>query len=263
MEDQETELEMLKREISRKDESLARQRLQIEDLVTRNTELTKERDDAVSHIKDVLEQRNLLRVKAASYHDKNERLKKELCRQAIKVSDLEYEVEQLKKAIDRKQTELVNWSERVRKISRKNYQRDNEIAELKTERSEIAHHCCEQGEAIRTLKKDNRELEEQLKDASEIIRELTAVKNDEIDRLKADLSHAMDHLEKYQGREQFMEVLRDMRSNYDRCLAYMGGQEQIIDEKDKTIDELRQRLEAKALDELKHKIMGTGRKDHD
>ena len=97
----------------------------------------------------------------------------------------------------------------------------------------------------------------------EAICELSGVKNDEIDRLKADLSHAMDHLEKYQGREQFMEVLRDMRSNYDRCLAYMDGQEQIIDEKDKTIDELRQRLEDKALDELKHKLVGTGRKDHD
>ena len=86
---------------------------------------------------------------------------------------------------------------------------------------------------------------------------------DEIDRLKADLSHAMDNLEKHQGREQFMKVLRDMRSNYDRFLAYMDGQEQIIDEKDKTIDELRQMLKDKALDELKHKLVGTGRKDHD
>ena len=93
--------------------------------------------------------------------------------------------------------------------------------------------------------------------------ELSGVKNDEIDRLKADLSHAMDSLEKHQGREQFMKVLRDMRSNYDRFLAYMDGQEQIIDEKDKTIDELRQMLEDKALDELKHKLVGTGRKDHD
>ena len=191
------------------------------------------------------------------------------------VDDQHESIEELKKAIDRKQTELVNWSERVRKISRKNYQRDNEIAELKTERSEIAHHCCEQGEAIWTLTKDNMELEEQLKDASEIIRELSGVKNYEIDRLKADLSHAMDNLEKHQGREQFMEVLRDMRLNYDRCLAYMDGQEQIIDEKDKTIDELRRRLkdktidelsqrrEAKALGELMHKLVGTGRKDHD
>ena len=39
MEYQETELEMLKQEISRKDEPLARQRFQIEDLVARNTEL--------------------------------------------------------------------------------------------------------------------------------------------------------------------------------------------------------------------------------
>ena len=93
--------------------------------------------------------------------------------------------------------------------------------------------------------------------------ELEMLKNDEIDRLKADLSHAMDNLEKHQGREQLMKVLRDMRSNYDRYLAYADGQEQIIDEKDKTIDELRQRLEAKALDELKHKLVGAGRKDHD
>ena len=93
--------------------------------------------------------------------------------------------------------------------------------------------------------------------------ELEMLKNDEIDRLKADLSHAMDNLEKHQGREQLMKVLRDMRSNYDRFLAYMDEQEQIIDEKDKTIDELRQRLEAKALDELKHKLVGAGRKDHD
>ena len=97
----------------------------------------------------------------------------------------------------------------------------------------------------------------------EAICELSGVKNDEIDRLKADLSHAMDHLEKYQGREQFMEVLRDMRSNYDRCLAYMDGQEQIIDEKDKTIDELRQKLEDPEIYALKQKLMGTGRKDHD
>ena len=111
--------------------------------------------------------------------------------------------------------------------------------------------------------------------------ELEMLKNDEIDRLKADLSHAMDNLEKHQGREQLMKVLRDMRSNYDRFLAYMDEQEQIIDEKDKTIDELRQmlkdkalnelrqslelrqRLEAKAIDEIKHKLVGTGRKDHD
>ena len=97
----------------------------------------------------------------------------------------------------------------------------------------------------------------------EAICELSGVKNDEIDRLKADLSHAMDHLEKYQGREQFIEVLRDMRSNYDRCLAYMDGQEQIIDEKDKTIDELRQKLEDPEIYALKQKLMGTGRKDHD
>ena len=111
--------------------------------------------------------------------------------------------------------------------------------------------------------------------------EYQETENDEIDRLKADLSHAMDNLEKHQGREQFMKVLRDMRSNYDRFLAYMDGQEQIIDEKDKTIDELRQMLKDKALDELrqslelrqmledpeiyalKQKLMGTGRKDHD
>ena len=85
--------------------------------------------------------------------------------------------------------------------------------------------------------------------------ELEMLKQEEIDRLKADLSHAMDNLEKHQDREQFMKVLRDMRSNYDRCLAYMDGQEQIIDEKDKTIDELRQML--------RHKLVGTGRKDHD
>ena len=80
--------------------------------------------------------------------------------------------------------------------------------------------------------------------------ELEMLKQEEIIRLKADLSHAMDNLEKHQGREQFMKVLRDMRSNYDRFLAYMDGQEQIIDEKDKTIDELRQmlrqRIEAEA-----------------
>lgn len=87
--------------------------------------------------------------------------------------------------------------------------------------------------------------------------------NDEIDRLKADLSHAMDNLEKHQGREQLMEVLRDMRSNYDRFLAYMDGQEQIIDEKDKTIDELRQMLEDPEIYALKQKLVGTGRKDHD
>ena len=123
----------------------------------------------------------------------------------------------------------------------------------------------------------------------EAICELSGVKNDEIDRLKADLSHAMDNLEKHQGREQFMKVLRDMRSNYDRFLAYMDGQEQIIDEKDKTIDELRQMLKDKALYELKQslelrqiidekdkalyelkqslelrqRLVGTGRNDHD
>ena len=68
----------------------------------------------------------------------------------------------------------------------------------------------------------------------------------------------MDNLEKHQGREQFMKVLRDMRSNYDRFLAYMDGQEQIIDEKDKTIDELRQMLKDKALDELRQRL-----EDHD
>ena len=84
----------------------------------------------------------------------------------------------------------------------------------------------------------------------EAICELSGVKNYEIDRLKVDLSHAMDNLEKDHGREQFMKVLRGMRSNYDRFLAYMDRQEQIIDEKDKTIDELRQMLKDKALDEL-------------
>ena len=110
---------------------------------------------------------------------------------------------------------------------------------------------------------EDQETELEMLKQEEAICELSGVKNYEIDRLKADLSHAMDNLEKHQGREQFMEVLRDMRSNYDRCLAYMDGQEQIIDEKDKTIDELRQRLDDKALDELKHKLVGTGRKDHD
>lgn len=86
----------------------------------------------------------------------------------------------------------------------------------------------------------------------------------EIDRLKADLSHAMDNLEKDQGREQFMKVLRGMRSNYDRFLAYMDRQEQIIDEKDKTIDELRQMLKDKALDELRQSLELRQRlEDHD
>ena len=147
------------------------------------------------------------------------------------VNDQHESIEELKKAIDRKQTELVNWSERVRKISMKNYQRDNEIAELKTERSEIAHNCCEQGEAIRTLKKDNRELEEQLKDASEIIRELAAVKNDEIDGLKADLEHAMVYLEGHQGREQKLKkIIRDITSDYL----------DILSDKDRVIEELNQ-----------------------
>ena len=147
------------------------------------------------------------------------------------VDDQHESIEELKKAIDRKQTELVNWSELVRKISRKNYQRDNEIAELKTERSEIAHHCCEQGEAIRTLKKDNRELEEQLKDASEIIHELAAVKNDEIDGLKADLEHAMVYLEGHQGREQKLKkIIRDITSDYL----------DILSDKDRVIEELNQ-----------------------
>ena len=98
----------------------------------------------------------------------------------------------------------------------------------------------------------------------EAICELSGVKNDEIDRLKADLSHAMDNLEKHQGREQLMKVLRDMRSNYDRLLAYMDGQEQIIDEKDKTIDELRQMLKDKALDELRQSLELRQRlEDHD
>ena len=96
----------------------------------------------------------------------------------------------------------------------------------------------------------------------------------EIDRLKVDLSHAMENLEKHHGREQFMKVLRDMRSNYDLLLAYMDGQEQIIDEKDKALDELRQILKDKALDELRQRqrlvelrqrqrLVETGRKDHD
>ena len=147
------------------------------------------------------------------------------------VNDQHESIEELKKAIDRKQTELVNWSERVRKISRKNYQRDNEIAELKTERSEIAHHCCEQREAIRTLKKNNRELEEQLRGASEIIRELEAVKNDEIDGLKADLEHAMVYLEGHQGREQKLKkIIRDITSDYL----------DILSDKDRVIEELNQ-----------------------
>ena len=247
MEYQETELEMLNQEISRKDEPLARQRFQIEDLLAMNIELTKERDDAVSHIKDVLEPRNL-------------RLNKELGKQSIKVSDLEYEVEQLREEIDGKDATMRRWDIRF-----------DDLTEYYSERLDKL--SAEKEKMVLELEKLKQE---------EAICELSGVKNDEIDRLKADLSHTMDHLEKYQGREQFMEVLRDMRSNYDRCLAYMDGQEQIIDEKDKTIyekdktidelrqrlkdktiDELRQRLEAKALDELRHKLVGTGRKDHD
>ena len=228
MEYQETELEMLNQEISRKDEPLARLRFQIEDLVARNIELTKERDDAVSHIKDVLE-------------PKVSRLNKELGKQSIKVSDLEYEVEQLREEIDGKDTNMRRWDIRF-----------DDLTEYYAERLDKL--SAEKEKMVLELEKLKQE---------EAICELSGVKNDEIDRLKADLSRAMDHLEKYQGREQFMEVLRDMRSNYDRCLAYMDGQEQIIDEKDKTIDELRQRLEAKALDELNHKLVGTGRKDHD
>lgn len=238
MEYQETELEMLKQEISRKDEPLARLRFQIEDLVARNTELTKERDDAVSHIKDVLE-------------PQVSRLNKELGKQSIKVSDLEYEVEQLKEEIDGKAATM----------RRLDIQFDD-LTEYYAER-------------LDKLSAENEKMVLELEKLKEAICELSGVKNDEIDRLKADLSHAMDHLEKYQGPEPIMEVLRDMRSNYDRYLAYTDGQEQIIDEKDKTIDELRQRLkdntidelrqrlEAKALDELRHKLVGTGRKDHD
>ena len=240
MEYQETELEMLNQEISRKDEPLARLRFQIEDLVARNIELTKERDDAVSHIKDVLE-------------PKVSRLNKELGKQSIKVSDLEYEVEQLSEEIDGNDATMRRWDIRF-----------DDLTEYYAERLDKL--SAEKEKMVLELEKLKQE---------EAICELSGVKNDEIDRLKADISHAMDHLEKYQGREQFMEVLRDMRSNYDRCLAYMDGQEQIIDEKDKTIDELRQRLkdktidelsqrlEAKALDELKHKLVGTGRKDND
>ena len=240
MEYQETELEMLNQEISRKDEPLARLRFQIEDLVARNIELTKERDDAVSHIKDVLE-------------PKVSRLNKELGKQSIKVSDLEYEVEQLSEEIDGKDATMGRWDIRF-----------DDLTEYYAERLDKL--SAEKEKMVLELEKLKQE---------EAICELSGVKNDEIDRLKADLSHAMDHLEKYQGREQFMEVLRDMRSNYDRCLAYMDGQEQIIDEKDKTIDELRQRLkdktidelrkrlEAKALHELGHKLVVTGRKDHD
>ena len=147
------------------------------------------------------------------------------------VNDQHESIEELKKAIDRKQTKLGNWSERVRKISRNNYQRDNEIAELKTERSEIAHHCCEQREAIQTLKKNNRELEEQLRGASEIIRELEAVKNDEIDGLKADIEHAMVYLEGHQGREQKLKkIIRDITSDYL----------DILSDKDRVIEELNQ-----------------------
>ena len=247
MEYQETELEMLNHEISRKDEPLARLRFQIEDLVARNTELTKERDDAVSHIKDVLEPRNL-------------RLNKELGKQSIKVSDLEYYAEQLREEIDGKDATMRRWDIMF-----------DDLTEYYAERLDKL--SAEKEKMVLELEKLKQE---------EAICELSGVKNDEIDRLKADLSHAMDHLEKYQGREQFMEVLRDMRSNYDRCLAYMDGQEQIIDEKDKTIDEkdktidelrqrlkdktideLTQRLKDKALDELNHKLVGTGRKDHD
>ena len=240
MEYQETELEMLNQEISRKDEPLARLRFQIEDLVARNIELTKERDDAVSHIKDVLE-------------PKVSRLNKELGKQSITVSDLEHEVEQLSEEIDGKDATMRRWDIRF-----------DDLTEYYAERLDKL--SAEKEKMVLELEKLKQE---------EAICELSGVKNDEIDRLKADISHAMDHLEKYQGREQFMEVLRDMRSNYDRCLAYMDGQEQIIDEKDKTIDELRQRLkdktidelsqrlEAKALDELKHKLVGTGRKDND
>ena len=91
--------------------------------------------------------------------------------------------------------------------------------------------CREQGEAIRTLKKDNRELEEQLKDASEIIRELEAVKNDEIDGLKADLEHAMVYLEGHQGREQKLKkIIRDITSDYL----------DILSDKDRVIEELNQ-----------------------
>ena len=228
MEYQETELEMLNQEISRKDEPLARLRFQIEDLVARNIELTKERDDAVSHIKDVLE-------------PKVSRLNKELGKQSIKVSDLEYEVEQLSEEIDGKDATMRRWDIRF-----------DDLTEYYAERLDKL--SAEKEKMVLELEKLKQE---------EAICELSGVKNDEIDRLKAVLLNAMDHLEKYQGREQFMEVLRDMRLNYDRCLAYMDGQEQIIDEKDKTIDELRQRLDAKALDELKHKLLGTGRKDHD
>ena len=238
MEYQETELEMLNQEISRKDEPLARLRFQIEDLVARNIELTKERDDAVSHIKDVL-------------GPKVSRLNKELGKHSIKVSDLEYEVEQLSEEIDGNDATMRRWDIRF-----------DDLTEYYAER-------------LDKLSAEKEKMVLELEKQEEAICELSGVKNDEIDRLKADLSHAMDHLEKYQGREQFMEVLRDIRSNYDRCLAYMDGQEQIIDEKDKTIDELRQglkdktidelrqRLEAKALDELRHKLVGTGRKDHD
>ena len=238
MEYQETELEMLNQEISRKDEPLARLRFQIEDLVARNIELTKERDDAVSHIKDVL-------------GPKVSRLNKELGKQSIKVSDLEYEVEQLSEEIDGNDATMRRWDIRF-----------DDLTEYYAER-------------LDKLSAEKEKMVLELEKQEEAICELSGVKNDEIDRLKADLSRAMDHLEKYQGREQFMEVLRDIRSNYDRCLAYMDGQEQIIDEKDKTIDELRQglkdktidelrqRLEAKALDELNHKLVGTGRKDHD
>ena len=216
MEYQETELEMLNQEISRKDEPLARLRFQIEDLVARNIELTKERDDAVSHIKDVLE-------------PKVSRLNKELGKQSIKVSDLEYEVEQLSEEIDGKDATMRRWDIRF-----------DDLTEYYAERLDKL--SAEKEKMVLELEKLKQE---------EAICELSGVKNDEIDRLKADLSHAMDNLEKHQGREQFMKVLRDMRSNYDRFLAYMDGQEQIIDEKDKTIDE------------LKHKLVGTGRKDHD
>ena len=70
-------------------------------------------------------------------------------------------------------------------------------------------------------------------------------------------------LEMLKQEEAICELSGVKNDEIDRFLAYMDGQEQIIDEKDKTIDELRQRLEAKALDELKHKLVGTGRKDHD
>ena len=188
MEYQETELEMLKREISRKDESLARQRLQIEELDAENAFITKERDDAVSHIKDVLEPRNL-------------RINEELGKQSIKVSDLEYEVEQLREEIDGKDATMLRWGIRFDDLADKLNQR-----------------------------------RKQLKDGLEAICELSEVKNDEIDGLKADLEHAMVYLEGHQGREQKLKkIIRDITSDYLDILSDKDG---VIEELNQLVKDL-------------------------